>query len=300
MEIQQLIYLKEIARLESFSRASETLHVTQSALSKSIAKLESELGVKLLDRHGNGVRVNRFGQTLLQYGNQALTSLESGTLQVRSMAGLEDKTVRIGVSADVFIKHLVRDFMIKNEDVSMYCLLLSQEQMTTNLMLGTVDFCLCIDPISGEEIVWEPLYEDQLTIMVAKNHPLANREYVYLKEFAQDGFITTNLGYGMKNATLDFCHMSGFEPKVIYEGYDTEIAEILIGSGRAVEITPHSITEGVSLYLREKPLLEIRHVKLADSFSQKTIGVAFRKGHHFSAASLAFYNEIARFYASIV
>lgn len=300
MEIQQLIYLKEIARLESFSRAAETLHVTQSTLSKSMAKLETELGVKLLDRYGSGVRINRFGQTLLQHGNQALVNLESATLQVRSMAGLEAKTVRVGVSADVFIKHLVRDFMLSHEDVSMYCLLQSKEQMTTSLAHGTVDFCLCIDPLSGDDIVWHPLYDDYLTVMISNKHPLAQKEYAYLKDFAQDGFITTNLGYGMKNPTLDFCHMAGFEPRIVYEGYDTDIAPHLICSGRAVEITPHSITEGVSLYLTRDFPYDICHIRLADSFSAKTIGVAFRKGHHLSAAALEFYQTIAQFYASIV
>lgn len=299
MEIQQLIYLKEIARMESFSRAAETLHVTQSTLSKSIAKLESELGVKLLDRHGSGIRVNRYGQTLLQYGSQALVNLESGMYQVRSMAGLQDKTVRVGVSADVFIKHLVRDFMLTNPEVCMYCLLQSKEQMSTSLMHGTVDFCLSTDQIPGEDLVWHPMYEDHLTMLVPESHPLANREYAYLSDFAQDYFITTNLGYGMNNATLDLCHKAGFEPKILYEGYDTDIAGYLIGAGRAVEITPHSITEGVSVFLAHAPTYKIGHVKLADNFSKKTIGVTFCKGHHFPAAALSFYNEIASFFASI-
>lgn len=300
MEIQQLLYLKEIARLESFSRAAETLHVTQSTLSKSMAKLEGELGVKLLDRHGNGVRINRFGQTLLQYGNQALVNLESGMYQVRSMAGLEDKSVRVGVSADVFIKHLVLDFMMEHRDVSMYCLIQSKEQMLTSLMHGTVDFCLGTDPVSGEDIVWQPLYEDHLTMLIPQDHPLAGRKSAYLREFSEDQFITTNLGYGMPSATLDFCHMAGFEPKIIYEGYDTEIAGYLIGAGMAVEITPHSISEGVALYLKGQKPPKVSQIDLVDSFSKKTIGASFRRGHHFSAAARMFYNEIAKFYASIV
>ena len=60
MEIMQLRYLKEVARQESFTRAAELLHITQSALSKSIAKLEDEVGVKLFERDGNRIHLNPF------------------------------------------------------------------------------------------------------------------------------------------------------------------------------------------------------------------------------------------------
>ena len=66
MEIMQLRYLKEVARQESFTRAAELLHITQSALSKSIAKLEDEVGVKLFERDGNRIHLNPFGKAILQ------------------------------------------------------------------------------------------------------------------------------------------------------------------------------------------------------------------------------------------
>ena len=66
MEIMQLRYLKEVARQESFTRAAELLHITQSALSKSIAKLEDEVGVKLFERDGNRIHLNPFGKAILR------------------------------------------------------------------------------------------------------------------------------------------------------------------------------------------------------------------------------------------
>ena len=117
MEIMQLRYLKEVARQESFTRAAELLHITQSALSKSIAKLEDEVGVKLFERDGNRIHLNPFGKAILRSSDQALVDLENGLKQVREMAGLEQGTVRVGVGPEVFIKHLVKDFLLRHPNV---------------------------------------------------------------------------------------------------------------------------------------------------------------------------------------
>lgn len=299
MELHQLEYLREIARLESFSRAAETLHITQSALSKSIAKLETEIGVKLFSRQGNRIQLNQFGRVLLSYGEEALIKLDSGMSQVRTMAELETRKVRVGLSADVFIKHLVRDYLLEHPDDSVFCFLQTKEQMLASLSQGQVDFCLTTDPLPGENLTWTPLYEDHLTILMPADHPLASREFVYLREFSEERFIITNLGFGMHSSTYDFCHAVGFEPKILYEGYDTEIASVMIEAGAAVEITPHSISMGVSRFLGGSPRPNINIVPLADSFTNKTIGYVTAKGHYQSPAAKEFYQMVSDYFTSI-
>lgn len=299
MELTQLQYLKEVARLESFSRAAETLHITQSALSKSIAKLEDEIGVKLFERQGNSIHLNQFGSILLRYSDQALVSLESGLSQVRNMAGLETGSVRVGVCTDVFIKHLVRDFLFRHPGTSLRCLLQSKEQMVESLTEGTIDFCVTTAPLPGSNLLWQPLYEDQITILVEAHHPLADRKSVFLDELSTDRFIITNLGYGMRSTTYDLCRMAGFEPKILYEGHDTDIASQLLGAGLAVEIASHSISAGVARALNQPEHPPIREIPLADSFSARTIGIVATRGHYQSPAALEFYSDVVDFYASL-
>lgn len=300
MEFQQLVYFKEVAQLESFSRAAEHLHITQSALSKSIAKLEQEIGVRLFTREGNSIHLNQFGKTLLRYADQALVNLESGLSQVRDMAGLACGAIRVGVSAEVFIKHLVRDFLLKHPDVSLTCLLQSPEQMSDSLLQGTVDFCIATAPVPGSGIVWQPLYEDHLTMLLPTTHPLAQRESAFLDEFSGDRFIITNLGYGMRSNTYELCQAAGFEPKVLYEGYDTEIAGQLIDAGLGVEVTPHSVSEGVARFLAGSPPPSVVKLPLVDSFSKKTIGLMATKGHYQSSAALAFYADVVEYFSSLI
>lgn len=300
MELMQLRYFKEVARLESFSRASETLHVTQSALSKSIAKLEEELEVRLFEREGNRIHLNYYGAILLRNYDQAMQNLKNGIAQVRNLAGLDDGAVRIGVSGDVFIKHLVRDFILRHPNATLVCLLQSQEQMKQSLLDGTIDYVLTTEPINQPGFVWQHLYTDHLTVLVSNQDPLSRLKEAPLSAFSGQRFIVTNLGYGMKGATEDLCRRAGFEAKVLYEGYDTEIAGQLVEAGIAVQITPHSITAGVSRFLLHEPPKKITSVRLTDeSFSTKAVGLISKRGHYLSSTALEFYADIVEYFASL-
>lgn len=301
MELMQLRYFREVAHQESFSRAAETLHITQSALSKSIAKLEDEIGIKLFEREGNRIHLNRFGEMLLHYSNLATINLNTGISQIRESAGLGGGSIRIGVSNDVFIKHLVRDFILRHPNINMVCLLQSPQQMEQSLQAGSVDFVLSTDPLAGNELNWTPLYEDHLTVILSSEHPLSQESSASLSQFADDHFIITNMGFGMVNSTRALCNRAGFEPQIIYEGYDTELAEQVVGANLAVEITPHSITEGVQRYQTTframKP--KILSVSLNDDFTRKQIGLTEKKGHFYSKAALEFRSDVVNYFSSL-
>ena len=295
----QLRYFKEVARQENISRAAETLHITQSALSKSIAKLEDEVGLQLFERQGNRIHLNHFGKIMLRYADRITLDLRSCQSELRELAGLESGPIRVGLSGDVFIKHLVKDFLLEHPGVSMTCLLQSNEQMAASLEDGTIDFTVSTDPIEGTDLIWEPVYTDQLTVLIGQNHPLAQRESLYLKELSNERFIISNMGYGMRSSTYDLCRQVGFEPQVLYEGYDTEMAGDLVARGQAVMITPHSISLGVSRFLADSPRKPAVGIPLVDFFTHKNIGITSKRGHFKSAAVKEFYSCVVDYFTSL-
>ena len=167
MELTQLRYFQTVARLESFTRAAETLHVSQSALSKSIAKLEEELGFPLFIRDRNRIRLNRCGSYFLDQAVRTIDELDRSIRIAKDMAGLEQGEVCIGVDQNVFVKHLVRDFLIEFPQASVFCYLMSQEQMTDGLKKGTLDFVVSTDWSPAEGIEWEPCCQDYLDVVMA-------------------------------------------------------------------------------------------------------------------------------------
>jgi len=299
MDIIQLQYFRAVAEHGSFTRAAEALHLTQSALSKSIARLEEEVGLRLFEREGNRISLNRFGQRFLQDSQEALSRLSDGVRAVREMAGLERGEVRIAISKDVFLDHLIQQFLLEHPDASFYCYLLSPEQMREALEKGSIDLAVSTTRPIGTGILWQELYLDQLEVMISAEHPLGQARQLHLHQLKDEYFVVTNSNYNMENVIQNLCRQAGFEPKVLYDGTSTDMPMYFIDSGKAIMITPRSITAGVSQIVDTKESL--RNIPLVNEYPnmQKRVGVAFKEGHYQSGAAQEFYERMREFYAQI-
>lgn len=299
MEIAQLQYFRAVSETGSFTRAAERLHMTQSALSKSIARLEDEIGVRLFEREGNRITLNRFGQQFLRDSEPIIRRLTDCVRAVREMAGLEYGDVRIAISKDVFLDHIIQQFLLDNPNVSFHCYLLTPDQMREALEKGAIDLAVTTLPPTGAKLMWQDLYHDELEVLVGRVHPLAGEPFLRLEQLKNERFVVTNSNYNMDNVILNLCVLSGFEPRIMYEGTTNDMPMQFISNGSAVMITPRSITLGVGQIL--SPNLEIRRIPLKDEFPEmrKTLGVAFKEDHYQSAAAQDFYDRLIGFYSSI-
>ena len=299
MDIFQLQYFRAVAEAGSFTRAAEALHLTQSALSKSIAKLEDEIGLRLFEREGNRITLNRFGQRFLEDSGIALARLDDSVRAVREMAGLEQGEVRIAISKDVFLDHLIQKFLLDFPNISFYCYLLSPEQMREALERGSIDLAVTTIRPMGTNIMWQELYLDQLEVMISAEHPLGRKKQLHLHQLKNEHFVVTNSNYNMENVIQQLCLQAGFEPKVLYDGTSTDMPMHFIASAKAIMITPRSITAGVRQVIGTKEI--ICNIPLVNEYPdmRKRVGVTFKEGHYQSAAAQEFYERLREFYAHI-
>lgn len=299
MDIFQLQYFRAVAETGSFTRAAEMLHLTQSALSKSIAKLEDEIGLRLFEREGNRITLNRFGQQFLQDTESALTKLSDSVRAVREMAGLVQGEVRIAISKDIFVDHLIKQFLMDHPDVSFYCYLLSPDQMKDALESGSIDMAVCTRRIEGIGLVWQDLYLDQLEVIMSLKHPLAQCGTLHLNQLRNERFVVTNSNYNMENAIHLICEQAGFTPRVLYDGTSTDMPMCFVSDGSAIMITPHSITAGVSHVI---PMdTSVVSIPLVNEYAdmRKMVGVAYKEGHYQSGAAREFFDRLLGFYSGL-
>jgi len=289
-------YFQVMAKYESFTRASEELRITQPALSKSMAKLENELGAQLFERNGNRTVLSWVGKQFLHHCNQALLCVNNGLREIQDNCGLESGSVRISVSENIFIKHVIFDFLSDFPNASLSCQLQSTEQMQEALEYGIIDFAVSSAPVPGEDIIWQTLYNDALTVLMSVKHPLAKKQKIYLEELAHERFVLGNLGYGMNSYINELCEKAGFKPDIRYEGYDPDLAGMLIHIDKSVILTPRSITAGVKAAKIHSPGTII--IPIADEIPKEVIGIAAKQGHFQSKASLEFYERIKAFFSS--
>lgn len=299
LDVLQLKYFKTVAEVGSFTRAAEALHMTQSALSKSIAKMEDEIGVRLFEREGNRITLNRFGQRFLHDSISLISGMDDCVHAVREMASMERGEVTVGISKDVYIDHLIRQFLIDFPDVSFHCYLLSPEQMHDGLENGTVDYVLTTLPSLGASIHWQDLYLDQLEVMLSAKHPLAGEKSLHLDQLRGERFIVTNSNYNMENIVQNLCAQAGFVPRILYEGTSTDMPMYFIGNGDAVMITPRSITDGVRRAVPVKDAIKI--IPLVNEYDgmRKMIRAAFKEEHYQSIAAQTFYDRMVEYYSSL-
>ena len=89
MELTQLRYFKKVAKTEHITKAAEELHITQPALSRTISRLEEQVGVRLFDRNNNKIRLNSFGYVFLKRVERAFSELDDGLKEVSDMYSLD-------------------------------------------------------------------------------------------------------------------------------------------------------------------------------------------------------------------
>ncbi|EAD7603848.1 LysR family transcriptional regulator, partial [Listeria monocytogenes] len=193
MELRQLKYFMEVARVEHMTKASENLHVAQSAVSRQITKLEEELGVHLFDRVGRNMQLTSVGQDFLKQAAIALNELQKAEALVTEYTDPAKGTVRVGLPNSLSTKVLpsvISTFREKYPQITYQFMEGTNEELTEMLLNGALDMTfLSPVPESSEQIEAIRFFDEKLKLIVPKNHPLAENFTVSLKELASEKFV---------------------------------------------------------------------------------------------------------------
>ena len=238
MELLQLEYFKAVARLEHVTEAARSLHVTQSSLSRTIARLEQDVGAPLFDRIGRTVRLNDFGRILLQRVDKALFELEQGKRAVADLAGADYGTVSLGVNTANMLPDILHAFRRQRPHVQFHVQQLSTDAMQVRLEKGEMDFCLSAPPITGHDIACEVVFNDDIYLIVPPSHHLAERRTISLPELRDETFVGLKKGYGMRDLMDHYCQRAGFVPRHTFEGDEPATLRALVRGELGVAFMP--------------------------------------------------------------
>lgn len=189
MDIASLRAFLSVAEHGSFSSASEHLFLTQPAISKRIAALETELDASLFDRIGRQISLTQAGKALLPRAQQILREIEDSKRAIRNLSGDISGLLSIGTSHHIGLHRLppvLRAFTKAYPDVELDIHFMDSEEACRavehgELELGIVTLPLQPSPVLQTRIVWP----DPLSVIVGKNHPLANNKELTLKQLAE-------------------------------------------------------------------------------------------------------------------
>src|SRR4051812_28500343 len=207
VRIEQLEYLAAVTEHGSLRRASESLHISQPALSEAIGKLERELGVPLLDRRRSGARISRQGQDLLPYMGQVLDAVGA----LRQAAGdqtLMSRNLRVGtVNAgnSTLLVPAVQDFRQRNGGgTGVEVLSRQQSEIYQGLVEGSLDLGL-VNVLPGDDVppqlTSRQLVRGRPVVCLRTDHLLARLPEISVEELRSEPFISMRAGYLMHRFT---------------------------------------------------------------------------------------------------
>lgn len=295
MEFTQLKYFRTAAKFNHFSRAAAELHITQSALSKSISQLEGELGYQLFDREGKKLRLNPYGEALLAFSDRIFQQFEDFTEQMRAMTDEDSGKISVALSffdcdPSAFIT-CFKEFMIKYPRISLFKYQQNTEDIITNIRNRTIDVGISAFPVESLGIRWEPLYTDRIGIQVSKTHPLAQRKGVAIVELREERFITTSATPGLTDMTQTLCSFEGFTPKVVFNSCNPLYNSELISRGYGISFLAESRFQAIMG--GNKGAIDqwsnmYAFIPLTDTVAQITIGLFYAENRSLPPATKRF------------
>lgn len=281
MDILQLKYFQTVAKFQHITNASEELHISQPSLSKTISKLERELGVPLFDRQGRNIKLNSFGKSFLKRVNRIFVEIDESKKELKDMAGLEQGKITLASISLGSFPNMLEGFLQKYPEVSFRQVLAYTFEMKRKLEEGSIDLCISSVSIDSPDIVNIPLLTEEIFLAVSKNHRLANYESVDLIEVADEHFISMKKGYGFRDITDICCGKAGFTPNIMFESDGVSSLLSLVNAGFGVTFLPPAENRNFSF---ELPKL----IKIKNPTPIRTIYLSYVEGRYLSKAAREF------------
>jgi len=236
--LPQLVVFESVARLESFTRASEALHLSQPTISTQIKKLSETLGSVLFEQIGKKIYLTPAGQTLYSSCNEIFGALSKLEENLANMRSLEAGKLRIAVSTTgkYFILRLIAKFIEKYPNVEISLQGHNRRNLIQRLEHNDDDLYLFSNPPTDIELIKQVLLPNPMVLFARADHPLASKNTLSLKDLESEPFIMREIGSGTRMITEDQFDKSDIKPKIRLELSTNESIKqaILAGLGIAI------------------------------------------------------------------
>ncbi len=228
-----------LARTRNFTRAAEELNLSQSALSRAIQKLEEQLGQPLFERKPREVVLTDHGELLLERSQHILKLMEDMFSEL-SESGRRGR-IRLGAIptiAPYFLPGLLSSFAKANPDIAV----IVQEDTTENLIKrcshGEIDLAILALPIIAKYLEVEPLFDEELLLVVPVGHPLAAVKSVAIDAVEGYPFVMLSEAHCLSENIATFCRRKSVQPVTIERTSQLTTVQELVTLNHGVSIVP--------------------------------------------------------------
>jgi DNA-binding transcriptional LysR family regulator len=270
LNLERLRALNAVARHGSITGAAEGLHLTTSAVSQQLAKLEREAGQQLLSRHGRGIRLTDAGRLLAEHAGQIIARVERAQSELEARRGEVVGELSLGLFPTAARGLAPQTLITLRDRHPRLCVRMHEmepHEALTRVVRGDLDLAVVNDwanhrLVLPDDLVRASLLDDPTDIAVPADHSHADRPEIELRDLANDGWAVWPEGQYCHAWLMQTLRAAGVEPRVLHIAGEHQTQLMLVAAGLVVAVTPRlgrgPVPDGVRVVRVRNPLQ--RHV----------------------------------------
>ncbi len=275
LDHQHLAILREVDRSGSVTAAAERLNVSQSALSHMIRKVEERHGIKLWVKQGRGLRFTQAGEYLLALAQRVLPQMEHAERVLADFAEGRRGALRTGMECHPCQRWLMRltpHYLAAWPDVDLDVRTAFRFDGVAALLGHEIDLLITPDPVDLPELLFTPVIDYELVLVVHEAHPLARRDWATPPDLLDEMLITVPVSVERLDIYTQFLVPGQCRPRQHRTAETTDLMLQLVAAGRGVTVLPDWLVR------EEGAHLPVRAVRLGREGINKRINLGVRRG----------------------
>jgi DNA-binding transcriptional LysR family regulator len=290
MDLGQIEAFVQVAQHRSFSKAAESLFLTQPSVTARIQSLERDLGEALFERNGRGVRLTEMGASFLPYARRALKALQDGRDAIEGMRNLELGTLKLGSALTVstyVLPRILKKYcsLYPGVEVSVHT---GRSEQVLQMVLNDDVHCALERTVQHADIVTVPLYEDDLVLVASPQHRLARAGSATIDEVGRESLILFDKGSSYTALIQNVFRQNGVVPRTLMELDTIEATKKMVEEGLGIAMLPKVSTQ------RELEIGTLVPVGVSDAaMPRRQISLIYRKNRKHLRSVQAFFTLLA-------
>jgi DNA-binding transcriptional LysR family regulator len=284
VSFRQLRVFEAVARLSSFTRAAEELHLTQPAVSMQVRQLEDEVGLPLFEKLGKQMRLTEAGRELHHYSRNINRSLQEMEDVFESLKGVNRGRLNIAVASTVnyFAPRLLAAFHELYPGIALRLDITNRERLVQQLQANSVDIVLMGQPPMGVDVESEAFMDNPLVVVAPPEHPLAAERQIELERLTEEVFLMREPGSGTRQAMERFFAEQGVSIRHGMQMTRNEAIKQAVRSGLGLSVVSLHTVE-LELETGRLVILDVKGFPL-----ERQWYLVYRRGRRLSPAARAF------------
>lgn len=242
MSDRRLYVFHTVARLKSFTKAAEALHMTQPAITFQVRQLEEQFDTRLFDRSHNGISLTRVGKCVYEYAGKILDLNAEMESAVQEVTGKIGGDITVGASttiAEYMLPPLLTRFSTAFPEASLHLHVSNTRAVVAMMESAEIDLGIVEGPLSNGLLAADLCRTDELVAIVGPSHPLAGRPAITPAELVRHPFVLREMGSGTRAALLSYLSSHDLDPErldVLMELASLEAIKRIVHSELAISV----------------------------------------------------------------